>query len=108
MYSTATVSMVYLITCPKTPILFLRLLIVERCLTSAIEQILLALGATYAAVPLYRAFCAATGFAGTPKTGAGEHLNLFNPVRVGNLSYILQENSVLKGYMLFTMPNLLK
>lgn len=28
-----------------------------------------ALGITYAAVPLYRMFCAATGFAGTPNTG---------------------------------------
>lgn len=27
------------------------------------------LGGSYAAVPLYRMFCAATGFAGTPKTG---------------------------------------
>ena len=26
---------------------------------------------TYAAVPLYRMFCAATGFAGTPKVGTG-------------------------------------
>ncbi|EJD49086.1 hypothetical protein AURDEDRAFT_85449 [Auricularia subglabra TFB-10046 SS5] len=29
-------------------------------------------GVTYAAVPLYRAFCAATGFAGTPQTGVGK------------------------------------
>ena len=28
-------------------------------------------GVTYAAVPLYRMFCAATGFAGTPKVGMG-------------------------------------
>lgn len=27
---------------------------------------------SYAAVPLYRAFCAATGFAGTPKTSTGK------------------------------------
>ena len=27
---------------------------------------------TYAAVPLYRMFCAATGFAGTPKVGMGK------------------------------------
>jgi len=33
--------------------------------------IILAGGATYAAVPLYRMFCAATGFAGTPKVGTG-------------------------------------
>jgi len=30
-----------------------------------------AVGASYAAVPLYRMFCAATGFAGTPKVGSG-------------------------------------
>ena len=29
-------------------------------------------GVTYAAVPLYRMFCAATGFAGTPKVGMGK------------------------------------
>jgi len=34
--------------------------------TSAV--IILTVGVTYAAVPLYRAFCSATGFAGTPKT----------------------------------------
>jgi cytochrome c oxidase assembly protein subunit 11 len=33
-------------------------------------QIVVAVGATYAAVPLYRAFCAATGFAGTPKVAS--------------------------------------
>ncbi|TFK21191.1 cytochrome c oxidase assembly protein COX11 [Coprinopsis marcescibilis] len=33
--------------------------------------ILVAVGASYAAVPLYRMFCAATGFAGTPKVGTG-------------------------------------
>jgi len=33
--------------------------------------ILFAVGASYAAVPLYRMFCAATGFAGTPKVGTG-------------------------------------
>ncbi|EIN09735.1 hypothetical protein PUNSTDRAFT_120104 [Punctularia strigosozonata HHB-11173 SS5] len=32
--------------------------------------IVVAVGVTYAAVPLYRAFCAATGFAGTPQTGS--------------------------------------
>jgi hypothetical protein len=37
--------------------------------TSAyVPQIILALGVTYAAVPLYRAFCSATGFAGVPTT----------------------------------------
>jgi cytochrome c oxidase assembly protein subunit 11 len=34
----------------------------------SLEKIIAALGITYAAVPLYRAFCSATGFAGTPKT----------------------------------------
>lgn len=34
-------------------------------------QIVFAVGVTYAAVPLYRMFCAATGFAGTPKVGTG-------------------------------------
>ncbi|OBZ72228.1 Cytochrome c oxidase assembly protein COX11, mitochondrial [Grifola frondosa] len=38
--------------------------------TSAV--IVLAVGITYAAVPLYRMFCAATGFAGTPKVGMGK------------------------------------
>ncbi|KAF8653601.1 hypothetical protein AX16_003845 [Volvariella volvacea WC 439] len=33
--------------------------------------IIVAVGVTYAAVPLYRMFCAATGFAGTPKVGMG-------------------------------------
>lgn len=33
--------------------------------------IIMAVGASYAAVPLYRMFCAATGFAGTPKVGTG-------------------------------------
>ncbi|KAH7930214.1 hypothetical protein BV22DRAFT_1028733 [Leucogyrophana mollusca] len=37
--------------------------------TSAV--VVLAVGVTYAAVPLYRMFCAATGFAGTPKVGTG-------------------------------------
>ncbi|KAF7799768.1 hypothetical protein EIP86_011010 [Pleurotus ostreatoroseus] len=34
--------------------------------------IIMGLGITYAAVPLYRMFCAATGFAGTPKVGMGK------------------------------------
>jgi len=33
--------------------------------------IITAVGVTYAAVPLYRMFCAATGFAGTPQVGTG-------------------------------------
>ncbi|KAJ6609217.1 cytochrome c oxidase assembly protein CtaG/Cox11-domain-containing protein [Mycena sp. CBHHK59/15] len=37
--------------------------------TSAV--IITTLGVTYAAVPLYRMFCAATGFAGTPNVGTG-------------------------------------
>lgn len=36
------------------------------------------LGVTYAAVPLYRMFCAATGFAGTPNVGTGR----FDPERL--------------------------
>lgn len=35
-------------------------------------------GLTYAAVPLYRLFCASTGFAGTPQVGVGR----FNPERL--------------------------
>ena len=35
-------------------------------------QIIAGVGVTYAAVPLYRMFCAATGFAGTPKVGMGQ------------------------------------
>ncbi|KAI8980176.1 cytochrome c oxidase assembly protein CtaG/Cox11-domain-containing protein [Trametes punicea] len=34
--------------------------------------IVFGIGVTYAAVPLYRMFCAATGFAGTPKVGMGK------------------------------------
>jgi len=41
-------------------------------------QIVVAVGASYAAVPLYRMFCAATGFAGTPKVGSGR----FEPDRL--------------------------
>ncbi|THH13047.1 hypothetical protein EW146_g7124 [Bondarzewia mesenterica] len=44
--------------------------------TSAV--IVLAVGVTYAAVPLYRMFCAATGFAGTPVVGTGK----FEPERL--------------------------
>ncbi|KAI0065315.1 hypothetical protein BV25DRAFT_1822472 [Artomyces pyxidatus] len=44
--------------------------------TSAV--IVLAVGVTYAAVPLYRMFCAATGFAGTPVVGTGR----FEPDRL--------------------------
>ncbi|KAJ2922358.1 hypothetical protein H1R20_g14741, partial [Candolleomyces eurysporus] len=40
--------------------------------------IIVAVGASYAAVPLYRMFCAATGFAGTPKVGMGR----FEPERL--------------------------
>ena len=35
------------------------------------SQIVLTLGVSYASVPLYRAFCASTGFAGTPQVGNG-------------------------------------
>ena len=41
-------------------------------------QIIFAVGASYAAVPLYRMFCAATGFAGTPVVGTGR----FEPERL--------------------------
>ncbi|KZP25220.1 hypothetical protein FIBSPDRAFT_734583 [Athelia psychrophila] len=44
----------------------------------ALAVIVMAGGATYAAVPLYRAFCAATGFAGTPMVGTGR----FDPDRL--------------------------
>ncbi|KAK7463499.1 Cytochrome c oxidase assembly protein cox11, mitochondrial [Stygiomarasmius scandens] len=44
--------------------------------TSAV--IIAAVGVTYAAVPLYRMFCAATGFAGTPNVGTGK----FDPERL--------------------------
>lgn len=44
--------------------------------TSAV--IVFAVGASYAAVPLYRMFCAATGFAGTPVVGTGK----FEPERL--------------------------
>jgi len=44
--------------------------------TSAV--VIAAVGASYAAVPLYRMFCAATGFAGTPKVGTGR----FEPERL--------------------------
>ncbi|KAG8785375.1 Cytochrome c oxidase assembly protein cox11, mitochondrial [Serendipita sp. 398] len=44
--------------------------------------ILVALGLSYAAVPLYRAFCAATGFGGTPQTGTGK----FDPERLHAIS----------------------
>jgi len=40
--------------------------------------IIIAVGASYAAVPLYRMFCAATGFSGTPKVGTGR----FEPERL--------------------------
>ncbi|KIJ52594.1 hypothetical protein M422DRAFT_156412, partial [Sphaerobolus stellatus SS14] len=40
------------------------------------------LGLTYAAVPLYRIFCSATGFGGTPMTGKGS----FEPERLGPLA----------------------
>jgi cytochrome c oxidase assembly protein subunit 11 len=42
------------------------------------RQIIFAVGVTYAAVPLYRMFCAATGFAGTPNVGTGR----FEPARL--------------------------
>lgn len=44
----------------------------ELCDFSDTQQILFTGGMSYAAVPLYRAFCAATGFAGTPQVGSGK------------------------------------
>ena len=41
-----------------------------RCL----QQLILAIGVTYAAVPLYRAFCSATGYSGTPMTDRSRFL----------------------------------
>jgi cytochrome c oxidase assembly protein subunit 11 len=46
--------------------------------TDAYSKIVAAVGITYAAVPLYRMFCAATGFAGTPNVGTGR----FDPERL--------------------------
>ena len=42
------------------------------------SQIVISLGLSYASVPLYRAFCSATGFGGTPMTGKGK----FEPERL--------------------------
>ena len=42
-------------------------------------QIILTLGVSYASVPLYRMFCAATGFAGTPQVGGS---GKFSPERL--------------------------
>lgn len=39
---------------------------------------ILGIGVTYAAVPLYRAFCSATGFSGTPMVGLGR----FEPAKL--------------------------
>ena len=55
MYTTAVVSLPASYTPPISPF----------------SQIIGAVGVTYAAVPLYRMFCAATGFAGTPNVGQG-------------------------------------
>ena len=41
-----------------------------------------AVGLTYASVPLYRLFCAQTGFGGTPMTGAGTGSGQFAPQRM--------------------------
>lgn len=46
--------------------------IVSHILVTLLAQIVVFVGLSYAAVPLYRMFCAATGFAGTPKTGMGK------------------------------------
>ncbi|PWN20802.1 hypothetical protein BCV69DRAFT_283019 [Microstroma glucosiphilum] len=44
----------------------------------SLATIIFAVGLTYAAVPLYRAFCSATGFGGAPKVGMGK----FEPSRL--------------------------
>lgn len=44
----------------------------------SLATIILGLGVTYAAVPLYRAFCSATGFGGAPMVGIGR----FEPSRL--------------------------
>ncbi|KAI0264470.1 cytochrome c oxidase assembly protein COX11 [Gloeopeniophorella convolvens] len=59
---------------PKPRVMSARALYAQRnrsllMYTSAV--VVFAVGATYAAVPLYRMFCAATGFAGTPVVGTG-------------------------------------
>ena len=43
-------------------------------LTRCLQQLILAIGVTYAAVPLYRAFCSATGYSGTPMTDRSRFL----------------------------------
>jgi hypothetical protein len=48
-----------------------RLLSAHLSFFSLCPQIIATLGITYASVPLYRMFCAATGFAGTPNVGTG-------------------------------------
>jgi cytochrome c oxidase assembly protein subunit 11 len=45
---------------------------------SRLNKIVIFLGLSYASVPLYRAFCSATGFGGTPMTGKGK----FEPERL--------------------------
>lgn len=42
------------------------------CLRS-LSQLILAFGVTYASVPLYRAFCGATGFGGIPVTDSSKY-----------------------------------
>lgn len=71
MYSAAVVRLNFLLCQSKT----------EFCKFPS-TQIVLAAGATYAAVPLYRIFCATTGFAGTPKVGTGR----FDPSRLVPIS----------------------
>ncbi len=60
MYTSAVVSSAFLAKDPKIASL------------TAYSQIFVTIGVTYAAVPLYRMFCSATGFAGTPNTGNGK------------------------------------
>ncbi|PWN87737.1 hypothetical protein FA10DRAFT_217289, partial [Acaromyces ingoldii] len=44
----------------------------------SLSTLIIGIGVTYAAVPLYRAFCSATGFGGTPMVGLGR----FDPARL--------------------------
>ncbi|KAG9314988.1 cytochrome oxidase assembly factor [Chiua virens] len=66
---------------PCLPTLHLDRPIPTSLATTSTAAIILGVGVTYAAVPLYRMFCAATGFAGTPSvisTSSGR----FDPSRL--------------------------
>ena len=57
-------------------------------------------GLSFAAIPLYRAFCQATGYGGTPKIGEakapGEYTYLFDGV-VGSLDHVLANEAMLQN-----------